>query len=215
MVRILSRVIDGVKSYARIKAYPPRSESWPQAEALMFDLALFLSILTRTSKGSSMQEKPSISPSVMHVKQEKLSIHLPVIMNIITAVILVLLIPFTAVNVLDTEYYMSLSDAWANVSIGLQSGFLYVDGGGAFLLTFIFFLPLSIWCLITLRFSLVACLRKKPFAKKSNIVWASILLGMTLLAVICLLFASSLPCIDEYHCALPLRPGVVVPTSIP
>ncbi len=142
--------------------------------------------------------------------QEKHSSTLKV-MNIITAVGLVLFTLFVVLWFYDT----SPSIVWD----GLRSGILEINGQEAALPAIFCFFPLGIWCLIPLVLSLIAYGRKKPSAKKSTILWASILLGGITVMIIGL-FAVQALCVPETlsgnndECRLPVRPGVVVPTPV-
>src|SRR5437879_2805991 len=112
-----------------------------------------------------MQEMPSISSPVL---QEKRPTSSSVVMNIITSLCLGLLIPFMVIDILSISYYgPSLSMAWENVSNGLKSGILYIDGEGAGIFALLFFLPLSVWNFIALMLSLAASRKKHPSVKKS------------------------------------------------
>jgi hypothetical protein len=169
-----------------------------------------------------MQEKPPISPPVSIDEYPVDNLFQPPKkrgigwLNIITAVFLGFFILFTAIDVLSTSYYTSLSTASENVSNAFKTGILYVDGEGAVLFAFIIFFPLGVWGFVAFMLSLADYRRNKSRVKKLPVVWAGILFGVIILVIAGSFYlALGLSCIDEYHCALPIRPGVMVPTPGP
>jgi hypothetical protein len=175
-----------------------------------------------------MQEKPPISPpepsigecagdnSLQPPKKQGTGC-----LNIITAVCLVLFAFYAAMNIFSDGYHFSPSLSSEIVSDGLQSGIMYINGGAAGLSAILCFFPLSVWGFIALVLSLIGYWRKKPHAKKSPIVWAIILLGVTICMMVGLMGFDSLPCVRQTLtgssdvCAMPIRSGVVAPTPYP
>lgn len=170
-----------------------------------------------------MQEKPPMSPLVPPMR-EYTGDHLLQFtkkwrvscMNSITLVCLVLFTLYAFMNIFSDGYNFSLSMAWKIASDGLHSGILAINAGTAGFSAVLCFFPLGIWGCIALKLSL-----KNPSAEKSLIVWTSVLLGVTAFLILSLMVFNSLPCIDQSPdgsssvCAMPIRPGVPVPTPWP
>jgi hypothetical protein len=139
-------------------------------------------------------------------------------LNIITLVGIVFVIYYTAINILSDGYEFSPANALSILSDGLQSGMLYINGEAPGMSTILCFFPLCFWCVIVL---VAFLLMKKPYRKKSLIMWASILLVVSLSLTTGLWIFASLPCSLETLtgsspvCAMPIRPGVPLPTPGP
>lgn len=175
-----------------------------------------------------MQEPPPTSPSELSIGEYAGDnpLQLPKkqgtgCLNIITAVCLVLFTFYAIMNIFSDGYNFNPSLSSEIVSDGLQSGIMYINGGAAGLSAILCFFPLSIWGFIALVLSFIVYWRKKPHAKKSPIVWAIILLGVTICMMVGLMGFDGLPCARQTLtgssdvCAMPIRPGIVAPTPYP
>jgi amino acid transporter len=162
-----------------------------------------------------MQEKPSSHPSVL---QEKRYLHHLSILNIMTAFALVFVTFLSIVAIFTYGEDFSLFDAWQTIHDGLQSGFILIQGDAPFLIVFLFVFPLIIWEVIIVVAARAESQQKKPSEKKAALVWSIILLGITVFLMGSLLVLCISPCTGLFPngsdptCAMPIRPGVSVPT---
>ncbi|EFH82497.1 hypothetical protein [Ktedonobacter racemifer] len=172
-----------------------------------------------------MQEQPPISPlespisgSVSNIFRRQPARFGAGWLNIITLVGIVFVIYYTAINILSDGYEFSPANALSILSDGLQSGMLYINGEAPGMSAILCFFPLCFWCFIVL---VAFLLMKKPYRKKSLIIWASILLVVCLSLTTGLWIFASLPCSLETLtgsspvCAMPIRPGVPLPPPGP
>jgi hypothetical protein len=163
-----------------------------------------------------MQEKPSSHPSILQEKRYLHNyLHNFFVLNIMTAFALVVVTFLAIVGVFNYGEDFSLSDAWQTIHNGLQSGFILIQGDAPFLIGFFCVFPLIPWEVVV---AWAAFQQKKPSKKKTALVWAIILLGITVFLMGILLVLCISPCTGLFPngsdptCAMPIRPGVSVPT---
>jgi cytochrome bd-type quinol oxidase subunit 2 len=138
--------------------------------------------------------------------------------TVVFLVVFVLLLPFCA---LSTGYEEGPAVMGRIITEAQQTGILWVNGGAVLLVTTILLFPLSLLSLVLFGKALVGYQQKKRPEKKTPVVWAGILCGVTIFLLGSSLYLFGFACVDDGSfngngsCGLPVRPGVVVPTPVP